>query len=283
MSDETALTIRAMTAAEVDLAIDWAAAEGWNPGLTDAATFYAADPDGFLVGLLDGEPVGCISAVKYGDDFGFLGFYIVRRELRGKGYGMQLWQAGVERLAGRNIGLDGVLAQQENYERSGFKLAYRNVRYTGVSAASESVYGVISLDQVPTAQLVAYDARHFHAPRPAFLEAWIGAKGSKGLAVVKAGVLKGYGVIRPCRKGYKIGPLFADEPIDAERLYLSLLNAVPAGETVYFDIPEVNLEAAWLTDLYHMEPVFETARMYSRGTPALPLGNIYGVTSLELG
>ncbi|HLA33082.1 MAG TPA: GNAT family N-acetyltransferase, partial [Pseudomonas sp.] len=31
-----------MTRAEVDLAIDWAAAEGWNPGLHDADCFYAA-------------------------------------------------------------------------------------------------------------------------------------------------------------------------------------------------------------------------------------------------
>jgi hypothetical protein len=30
-------TIRAMTRAEFDLALDWAAAEGWNPGRFDAA------------------------------------------------------------------------------------------------------------------------------------------------------------------------------------------------------------------------------------------------------
>jgi hypothetical protein len=60
-----------MTRAEIDLGIDWAAAEGWNPGLHDAESFYAADPGGFLVGLLDNEPVGMISAVKYGHSFGF--------------------------------------------------------------------------------------------------------------------------------------------------------------------------------------------------------------------
>ena len=46
-----------MTQQEVATAIEWAAAEGWNPGLHDAACFYAADPSGFLVGLLEDEPI----------------------------------------------------------------------------------------------------------------------------------------------------------------------------------------------------------------------------------
>jgi len=67
-------TIRAMTRKEVDVAIEWAAAEGWNPGLADANCFHAADPGGFFVGLLDDEPIATISAVKYGESFAFVGF-----------------------------------------------------------------------------------------------------------------------------------------------------------------------------------------------------------------
>src|SRR5690606_9900185 len=111
MSITARLQIRALTRDEMSLPIEWAALEGWNPGLHDADCFYAADPDGFLVGELDGEPVGCISAVKYGSEFGFIGLYIVRPEFRGRGFGMQLWRAAMERLAGRNVGLDGVVAQ----------------------------------------------------------------------------------------------------------------------------------------------------------------------------
>lgn len=104
----------------------WAGDENWNPGNTDAHAFFAADPGGFLIGRLDGEPVACISVVKYGQAFGFLGFYIVRPELRGKGYGLEIWRAGMARLAGRNIGLDGVVALQGNYRKSGFRLAWNN-------------------------------------------------------------------------------------------------------------------------------------------------------------
>src|SRR6187551_2105909 len=123
------LTIRSMNAAEVEIAEDWAAKEGWNPGFTDAASFRAADPEGFLVGYLGDELVAMISAVAYGDGYGFLGFYIVKPEQRGRGFGMQVWNAGMKRLGSRNIGLDGVLEQEANYARSGFKAAYRDVRH----------------------------------------------------------------------------------------------------------------------------------------------------------
>jgi GNAT superfamily N-acetyltransferase len=97
------LRIRAMTRADLDMAIEWAAAEGWNPGLHDADTFLAADPGGFLLGLLESEPVATISAVRYGAHFGFIGFYIVRPESRGQGHGIALWRHAMERLAGRDL------------------------------------------------------------------------------------------------------------------------------------------------------------------------------------
>ena len=91
--------IRAMSRSELQLAIGWARDEGWNPGLHDATSFHAADPEGLLVGVLDGRPISSISVVRYGQTFGFLGLYIVIPEQRGRGYGYALWQAGMARLA----------------------------------------------------------------------------------------------------------------------------------------------------------------------------------------
>ena len=51
------MTFRTADADEIALMLDWAADEGWNPGLDDAAAFRAADPDGFFVAEVDGEPV----------------------------------------------------------------------------------------------------------------------------------------------------------------------------------------------------------------------------------
>ena len=129
------LTIRTMRPDEISIAVNWAAAEGWNPSLADDACFAAVDPEGFLIGELDGAPAATVSCVNYSASFAFLGFYIVREDLRGRGYGLRIWDAAIAHAGSRVIGLDGVVAQQQNYRKSGFELADANVRYGGAIVA----------------------------------------------------------------------------------------------------------------------------------------------------
>ena len=93
------LRVRTMRPDEIAIAVDWAAAEGWNPGLADAGCFATADPEGFFIGELDGAPAATVSCVNYGAGFAFLGFYIVRKDLRGRGYGLRLWNAAIAHAA----------------------------------------------------------------------------------------------------------------------------------------------------------------------------------------
>ncbi len=276
--------IRAMTPREIGIAIDWAAAEGWNPGVNDAACFHAADPDGFLAGLLDDELVATISVVKYGASFGFLGLYIVKPAHRGCGYGLSLWNAGLAHLGQRTIGLDGVVAQQDNYRRSGFDLAYRNVRYQGTKVAQlPEDRRIVPLSSIRFDELDDYDRSVFLADRPAFLKAWITQPQGRGIGILRDGRLAGYGVIRPARAGFKIGPLFADDPALAEALFNGLVARIPSGSTFYLDVPEANPGAVTLAENHAMSVVFETARMYSGPAPEVPVHRLFGVTTFELG
>jgi GNAT superfamily N-acetyltransferase len=277
------LRIRSMRPDEISIAVNWAAAEGWNPGLADDLCFAAADPDGFFIGELDGAPAATVSCVNYGESFAFLGFYIVREDLRGRGYGLRIWDAAINHAGSRVIGLDGVVAQQENYRKSGFKLAYANVRYGGtVEAPAAPQGGVIALGDLPLAAVEAYDATVFPAPRTAFLRRWIGTPTHVGRALVRDGDLAGWGVIRPCRKGRKIGPLFADDRAAAEAVLSALLASVGEGE-VFLDVPSINRDAISLAENLGLAPVFETARMYTGAIPHLQLERVFGVTSFELG
>jgi len=96
-----------MAESELNLALEWAAAEGWNPGLHDAECFYAADPEGFFLGeFAGGEPIGCVSAVAYDKHYGFLGFYIVKPQYRGRGFGLQLWDAAMHNPALHDLALE---------------------------------------------------------------------------------------------------------------------------------------------------------------------------------
>ncbi|MFC5411755.1 GNAT family N-acetyltransferase [Larkinella bovis] len=279
--------IRRMTLPEVQrIAVEWAAAEGWNPGLEDATGFYETDPEGFLVGLLDEEPIACISAVRYPPDFGFIGFYIVRPEYRGQGYGFQIWQAAMRQLKNRNIGLDGVVAQQANYRRSGFQLAYNNIRYEDKASGhrlQEPSDHLIPCDRLPIESIAAYDRRFFPTARPAFLAAWLRQPDSRALAWVDQGQINGFGMIRPCRSGFKIGPLFADTADLAKQLFVALIQELPAETPFYLDVPAANPEAVALAERYGLKPVFETARMYTQDAPAIAVSGIFGVTTFELG
>ncbi len=266
---------------EVQLALDWAAAEGWNPGLNDAECFFAADPDGFFVGRLDGEPIACGFAVIYDDSLAFFGGYIVRPEFRGQGFGMRLTKVRQAYVGRRNVGLDGVVAMQKEYARLGFRRAYRNLRYEG-RAAGQPRPGVVDLARLPFRDVVAYDTVHFAAPRPGFLRRWLAQPGGAALGAIRGGRLAGFGVVRPCRSGFKIGPLFADDEQTADDLYVALCDRV-AGQPIVLDVPEPNAPAVALADRHGMKPVFEVARMYLKGQPELPLEHVYGVTSFELG
>lgn len=277
------IEIRSMTAAETDLAVDWAAAEGWNPGLDDARCFRAEDPDGFLMAFLDGEPAAGISVVNYGPTFGFLGFYICRPELRGRGIGYRLWQAGMAHHSGRVVGLDGVVDQQDNYRKSGFDLAYRNIRHSGrpsVPVPDDPRLVPIGPDLADA--VIAYDRPFFPAPRATFMNCWLGGATRTGWALVEGGRIAGYGVVRACRDGAKIGPLFADDAAGADLLFRRLAGSVP-GSMVALDTPEPNAEAVALARRYGLEPSFETARMYRGPAPDLPLPRLFGVTTFELG
>lgn len=278
-------TLRALRRDEIGVAIELAAREGWNPGLHDGLAFHAADPQGFLVAEHQGETAGCISAVAYGGGYGFIGLYIVVPRWRGRGIGMQLWNAGMARLAGRLVGLDGVPAQQANYRRSGFELAWQNRRYAGIAhaAAGAEPAQLVPLADLDFAALAADDRRVFPAPRENFLRHWIELPDSTGLAWIESGRLAGWGLIRRCRDGHKLAPLVADRPAIANALFEALLARVPAGDAVYLDVPQPNAEAVALAQRHGMSVVFETARMYTGAAPPCELGRLYGITSFELG
>lgn len=273
--------IRAMTLAELTTVLGWAEAEGWNPGLDDAAHFHAADPEGFLLALHEGRPGAAVSVVRIGPGHGFLGLYICRSELRGRGLGMGVWRAGMARMAGRSVGLDGVTAQQANYARSGFVLAHRTRRFAGVP----NLLGGRAVPAEPRheAAMVALDRRATGLDRAGFMAAWTRPGPDRHVRVgERGGVPAAFGVMRRCVVGWKIGPLLASAPSEAEAV-LGALAADAPGEAVMLDVPEPNAAAVALAEAAGLTPVFETARMWTGPPPDGDPDQVFGVATLELG
>lgn len=275
-------TVRVADAGDLAMMVEWAAAEGWNPGLADAACFRQQDREGFFVGVEDGKPVSCISVVNYGGGFAFLGFYIVLPEWRGRGHGLVTWKAALEHAGARTVGLDGVVAQQGNYRKSGFVLAHPNFRYGGRVAPGRMPKGVVPAASLDPAAIAAYDAACFPADRPAFLRAWTTQPGHLALGVVRDGRLAGYGVARPARDAVRIGPLFADDRAAAELLFDGLATAASGGP-LCIDVPATNATAVAVVQERGLTAAFETARMYTGPIRPLAMDRVFGITTLELG
>ena len=274
--------IRRLTLEEIATLIEWAAGEGWDPGLADTRPFHAADPDGFLGLFVDGQMTAGISAVTYGADFGFIGLYICKPDMRGRGYGKAVWDAGMARLEGMTMGLDGVVAQQANYRSMGFETAYRSFRMSGryeKAPQGGGRVGPLTTEQMD--DLAAYDRRHFPGPRPEFLARWVAAPHIALASHDSQGRLQGYGVARRTREGHKVGPLFANDGDVA----LDLLAALTArvDSPVHLDVPESN--QAFMKRLLDegLRKGFETARMYRGPAPAIRQDGVFAITSLELG
>lgn len=275
--------IRRMHPDELKIAIDWAAIEGWNPGIHDSETFYQADPNGFFIGELQGQPIAVGSAVNYDTHFAFCGLYIVHPEFRGQGYGLELTRARLNYVGERNAGIDGVLENISIYERIGYRLAYNNHRYQAIAKAYDDISeAVVPVHSVSSSELESYDRACFPAPRNKFLAAWTRQPDALALAYVIDGQLQGYGVRRKCVTGHKIGPLFADSFTIADSLFKALQSPV-ANESIFLDITGINPAATRLVEHHDMEEVFSTGRMYLKGQPLLADEKIFGITTFELG
>ena len=278
------INIRCMSRSDMDAAVDWAAMEGWNPGLHDAECFYVADPNGFFVGLQKDEPVAMVSAVAYGNEYGFMGFYIVKPGHRDSGIGVRMWETGLSYLGPRLIGLDSVRPDLVARKKPLFQPAHANFRFRWTKDRQFALSpDLTDASEVNWNSLNEYDRSVFLFDRESFLKCWISRPDTTSLALLTEGRLRGYGVIRKCRVGFKIGPLFADDIFTARKIFEALTSRMNMGESVFLDVPEANTDSVLLAREFRMEEVFRTTRMYSGQAPDLPLKKWFGITSFELG
>lgn len=285
------MEIRTADADQMLFLQEWALREGWGAGRGDVETFYAADPEGFLIAWHGDRPVGSISAVRYDDSYSFVGYYIVDPALRGRGIGHALFDAALERVGPAASGLDGVQEQVSTYASLGYAPAHLTTRYVGSAAilsaalaARAMLVGYVAPGDVEG--IIEYDALHAPARRESFVRAWLAPGSPRTSYVIGRGHdIHGCATVRPMiGGGSRIGPLFAD----TEQAALGLLaacavTAMSWGEEIAIDIPAPNTAATAIAESLGMAPRFACTRMYRGEVRPLPLEQIWGSTSFELG
>ncbi|EDQ88171.1 uncharacterized protein MONBRDRAFT_9511 [Monosiga brevicollis MX1] len=282
------VAFRTMTMADLEEVVEWAAAEGWNPGLADAPAFFAADPEGLFVATRDDKPVAAIAVVNHNDQFAFLGLYICRAEYRGQGIGFALWQHALQHAGDRCVALEGVAAQVANYAKSGFTPAYKTERFTGlVEGQSHPLVRSARPDDVD--MLTALEAAGAGTTRLAFMHAWLADHPHRQTLVLERddGTVAGFVTVRQCREASKIGPLVADNLAHAKVLLRAAAHHLGSGAVaLVLDVPAPLTGLADLCRSQGMTVAFDTMRMY-RGSPlpapSAPPGAIYTPATLEVG
>lgn len=202
-------------------------------------------------------------------------------------------QAGRRHLDGRIVGLDGVVEQQANYEKSGFDCRYRNIRYTGATTVlmqedfdkwlQES--GMVCRPVCPSDRedIISLDARVHGYRREQMLDSWLSLSKTRfSLVCVVKGTVAEIATIRQYQEGFKVGPLIGLSSQIARALLIELVGRSGADRVV-LDVPEPNQAAVALAESCRLLPVFETARMVKGGRPGYWLDGLFGVTSFELG
>ncbi len=276
---------RPLLPSELPLANQWALHEGWNPGPEDARIFNSVDPGSLIALDIDGAPVGVISSVRLDERHGFIGFFVLAPEHRGRArFGWLLVQASLARLENYIIASETIFPLVRTYARYGLMPCYQTASYSGTSTPTPPARhpAVEPADSKQFAELASYDAESSGVQRAPFIHAWLNLPQNLVLVYRRAGRLHGFGMARRCHRGIRIGPLQADDPQAAEALFDALASLAP-GEPLSIDCSEPNPHAAKLALAKGLLPDSSTTRLYRGTAPAGRLQRVYGLVSYSLG
>lgn len=281
----------------IDLAVD----EDWQPRVGDVESYFSSNlTQYFYIGELNGQRISCISVVKYGEMFAYVGYYAVVKPHRSKGYGLKTWKHALASVGDEcNVALDSLVNMAGKYVKSGFKTECINRRCSILASnAVLALSGVappwgmkiIPASDVDFQKLSAYDEKVFGNPRPHLLASWITLSQECSWVAIDGGEVVGYLILRKTlqlsKDGYRINPLFADStPIARSLLKLAcqFVASDSPQQIILIDLPmEKNKESLELVEKELSGKLcFDCHRMYTNGIDGCQWQKVYGITSLE--
>jgi len=235
------------------------------------------------VAELGNAVVGGISAVHYDDDYVFIGNHFVLPPYRGSGIGTAIWEYALALAGDKTIGASGLSDGREFYEDYGFESTSNIIQYGGVMFAearlSDDIYSAQDID---IRYLVRYDASRFGTHREKFIRAWLDTVVMDGVCLLKEGSIQGWGCLRRCRRGWRLGPVFAEKYEYAEEIVRHLAMKTYT-EWVFIDLPQNNVQAIRLAFAMGMTPLGARIRVVRGDRVSEPLDQIFGFTTLDIG
>ena len=291
------LSIKVLCDEDIDFVTEISRKEGFAPGVGDLGIYQNTDNQGLWVGWLNDYPIGCIAGVRYNENYGFLGLFLVIEKYRGRGFGLQLWKKALDHLNDLPcVGLEAAPERISDYSKWGFNVSSKTTRWQWLgdgklldeTVATEdfSNFCFVEGSSIPSSAVEKFDEERETTPRPHFLSDWLNHPAGKVIAVVdKNGRCHGFGRIRPCLlqngEGWRIGPLMADSQKLLKILLKKLIDSHPG--LIIIDAPGLNNSASKIYKGLGFKSESETFRMYRGSQPPVSMSDVYGLACLELG
>ena len=294
---ENLFSIKPLCDADIDFVTEISRKEGFAPGVGDLGIYQNTDKQGLWVGWLNAKPVGCIAGVRYNENYGFLGLFLVIQKYRGRGFGLQLWKKALSHLSDLPcVGLEAAPERISDYSKWGFTISSKTTRWQWLgdgklledSFNANDFYNFrfVEGSSIPSNAIEQFDEKRETTPRPHFLSSWLNHPSGKVIAVIdNHDICHGFGRIRPCLlqngNGWRIGPLMADNPKLLKILLKKLIDSHPG--LIIIDAPGLNKSASELFKELGFKSESETFRMYRGYQPPVSMNDVYGLACLELG
>ncbi|OKP03721.1 GNAT family N-acetyltransferase [Xenorhabdus thuongxuanensis] len=279
-------TVKKATRQDWECVVQWGNKEGWNIGYHDADCMYSVDNDGLFIGWIGDQAVAAVSLINHSKQYAIWGNYLVDNDFRGKGYGKAVCKVARSHAGNRDIGSNAMPYMVSNYKKSGLNPIYNIIHYTGKlkKIESENIKEISIIKPHNIDSIIKYDSLFFPTLRQKFLNSWLFSSGHISYLKMVNGDIFGYGVIRPLPDGFRIGPLVARTPSDAEELFNTLTSSLPENTKISIFLPEYVHESFF--SFLRKRGIFEQFHVVymHKGNFKMNIpNNMYCIANLDLG
>jgi GNAT superfamily N-acetyltransferase len=279
-----AVTLRALTAADVPHALALCRQAGWNQTADDWRLFLQHAPDTCRGASVNGRLVGTVTVLRL-DTIAWIGMVLVDVACRRHGIGTMLLEHALDIAGATAIGLDATPRGRPLYERLGFQAACDLIRFERTATHPDPPPPTPAIRRMDIADLpsvVRWDRQIFGANRERLLTHCLARSPHLCWIAVEATDLTGYTFGRTGHEFDQIGPITAA----SAEICQALATHACAGSTRPLVIDAPTTSDAWRgwLDEQGFRPQRPFTRMFRGATRAgLPGDRVYATLGPEFG
>lgn len=215
---------------------------------------------------------------------------IVKEEFRSLGIGKVLFRKVMEVMSDKNVGGTALSNRISFYAQFGWTIKSYTFHYNQgpvspafVSDCPDPECTIEPVEHLNFDHVIAYDAEIHTIPRPVYINNWAQNEAAKTYVAMKGSHVCGYGVLKQTDAGYKMYPLYADDPKIAKALFCKLALHIPSGSDLIFTQPIENENANEFVAGNHLTTYLSMTRLYNRRNVPVDIKRVYSVSTTEYG